>query len=325
MTSVVVGAECGLSDITGKQANHPRKFSVLAQEATVAVTIRKDTFDRATAYMGAKTNSVFARQDVHDEGTALATYLSHFPFMEQLSTLNQKRVLDECRERKLRKLEPLLAPGASTFDMVIVLSGCLGSYRLERSVTTTTSLVGTAKTKQYGTQIGQVTSGECYGDLNIASGLAVDCREDGIATFTSSLIAEETTEVVLVDRRQVARLLTDQVPTTDFDVLVSKPPLERSWSQVGEIRQWLLKFFVFQQFPDRVITRLAETALGTALIPNKVIFNKSSDADAFYFVMAGAVTIQEYALSSFIPLLKSHPSPQMSIEWNDSSRGYLWH
>ncbi|CAK5015731.1 unnamed protein product [Aphanomyces euteiches] len=286
-------AECGLSDITGKQANHPRKFSVLAQEATVAVTIRKDTFDRATAYMGAKTNSVFARQDVHDEGTALATYLSHFPFMEQLSTLNQKRVLDECRERKLRKLEPLLAPGASTFDMVIVLSGCLGSYRLERSVTTTTSLVGTAKTKQYGTQIGQVTSGECYGDLNIASGLAVDCREDGIATFTSSLIAEETTEVVLVDRRQVARLLTDQVPTTDFDVLVSKPPLERSWSQVGEIRQWLLKFFVFQQFPDRVITRLAETALGTALIPNKVIFNKSSDADAFYFVMAGAVTIQE--------------------------------
>ncbi|ETV84402.1 hypothetical protein H257_03621 [Aphanomyces astaci] len=303
VTTFHSGAECGLTDIASKHTVH-RKFSVLAQESTTAVSIRKDTMDRATAYMGAKTNSVFARQDSTEEmhsgsKSVLHSFLTSFPFMNQLPPPLQLRLVDACRQRKLRKHEPFLGPGITSHDIVVVLTGCLGLYRLDRhNVATAIEANTKAVAKQHdGIELAQVTAGESYGDFHLWSAAPTDVRrpttDSSLLHMVVSLVATEATQVVVLDRRVYRHIAASHVPASDLATLAVIPKLDRTWGDVGDLKLWFKRQLFFQQLPDRWITRLAESAVGSPPWPSdKVVYNKSSDADFIYFVVAGAVRVQ---------------------------------
>ncbi|KAF0717281.1 Aste57867_2389 [Aphanomyces stellatus] len=265
----------------GNKARDPQKIQrgMLAQESTTAISIRKDTLDRASAYMGSKSNSVFVRQDSVDDinrgnKTALHAFLQQFAFMTQLSEANQKAILETAHEKKLRKNEPLLTPATSSYDIIVVLTGCLAAYRLERNTIADAGVK--AVTKNHGVELAQIQAGESYGEYNVWNNQPLDTRDDAQPSI-SSLVAIDTTEVVLIDRRQYAAILVNQEPRESLISLLAVPRLERH--------------YFFRQLPDRVLTRVAETSTGMACPSDKVVYNKVSDADNVYFVLSGRVVV----------------------------------
>ncbi|ETW00842.1 hypothetical protein H310_07368 [Aphanomyces invadans] len=311
VTTFHSGAECGLTDIASKHTVH-RKFSVLAQEPTTAVSIRKDTMERATAYMGAKTSSVYAVQDSADhhqeEKSVLHSFLAAFPFMTQLPQPLQLRLVDDCRQRKLRKHEALLGQGITSHDIIVVLNGRLGSFRLDRNNIATAIEAGTNSVmKHYGVELAQVTAGESYGDYHLWSEAATDARQSAEATsppYVVSLIATETTHVVLLDRRHYRHIAATHVPDNNLEAIAAITRLDRTWRDVCDLKAWLKRKYFFQQLPDRIVRRLAESAIGAPPWPiDKVVYNKASDADYIYFVVAGAVRVQLNAADPGIDVL----------------------
>ncbi|RHX98443.1 hypothetical protein DYB36_014365, partial [Aphanomyces astaci] len=173
-----------------------------------------------------------------------------------------------------------------------------GSKSVLHSFLTSFPFMNQAVAKQHdGIELAQVTAGESYGDFHLWSAAPTDVRrpttESSLPHMVVSLVATEATQVVVLDRRVYRHIAVSHVPASDLATLAVIPKLDRTWGDVGDLKLWFKRQLFFQQLPDRWIARLAESAVGSPPWPSdKVVYNKSSDADFVYFVVAGAVRVQ---------------------------------
>ncbi|RHZ39394.1 hypothetical protein DYB26_014661, partial [Aphanomyces astaci] len=173
-----------------------------------------------------------------------------------------------------------------------------GSKSVLHSFLTSFPFMNQAVAKQHdGIELAQVTAGESYGDFHLWSAAPTDVRrpttDSSLLHMVVSLVATEATQVVVLDRRVYRHIAASHVPASDLATLAVIPKLDRTWGDVGDLKLWFKRQLFFQQLPDRWIARLAESAVGSPPWPSdKVVYNKSSDADFVYFVVAGAVRVQ---------------------------------
>ncbi|RLO09476.1 hypothetical protein DYB28_003884, partial [Aphanomyces astaci] len=173
-----------------------------------------------------------------------------------------------------------------------------GSKSVLHSFLTSFPFMNQAVAKQHdGIELAQVTAGESYGDFHLWSAAPTDVRrpttDSSLLHMVVSLVATEATQVVVLDRRVYRHIAASHVPASDLATLAVIPKLDRTWGDVSDLKLWFKRQLFFQQLPDRWIARLAESAVGSPPWPSdKVVYNKSSDADFVYFVVAGAVRVQ---------------------------------
>ncbi|OQR99559.1 hypothetical protein ACHHYP_05742, partial [Achlya hypogyna] len=281
----------------------------LAQESAQVLIFRKARISTYTNPKPIKLCTKAATLFYSNGRVKLGEYLSQYSFFAQ------ERLVELCRLKTFQPQEQLITPDSAWHDIIIVLTGQLGLYFIEGSTTTATTNPTDSQRKASSSSssnqrlVATVTAGECYGHLHLwrdAGRRVDDATHHWLLQrpFTSTLVACDASDIVLLDRRDIGAALISSALNREIAELASIPHHERRPQDVADLHRWCIRHsFAFQQLPDATMDRIAEHVSVMQIDAHKLVYNTASDADAVYFIADGGVSLSAHVGHPPITLL----------------------